>query len=62
MMSETEAFAREVTKELEELAKLGEAVPAGAFKRAGDLDEMADYAENMSVTDCATLLLSLGKI
>lgn len=50
-------LSNEVTTELNELAKLGVTVPAGAFERAkGDL---SDY-DNMKVSELADLLILLG--
>lgn len=59
-MSAVEMFAKEVAKELTEMKKLGSPVPDGAMKRVEDMDEMAEYEESMSVSDCADLLISLG--
>lgn len=52
------SFCASVKKDLEELAKLGVSVPAGALKRAEDEAAMEEY-QHMRVSDCADLLISL---
>jgi len=52
------SFCASVKKDLEELAKLGVSVPAGAFKRAEDEAAMEEYM-HMRVSDCADMLISL---
>ena len=56
---EVAQFSAEVKKELEEMAKLGISVPAGAFKRVDNTKEMEEYSA-MRVSDCADLLISLA--
>lgn len=51
-------FCADVKKDLEELAKLGVTVPAGAFKRADDAAAMEEYM-GMGVSECADLLIEL---
>ncbi len=52
-------FSQDVQQELSELKKLNVYVPIGAFNRAKDLEQMAEYID-MKVSDCADLLISLG--
>jgi len=56
---EVQKFSEEVQKELSEMKKIGMKVPQGAFNRAKNLEEMEELL-NMSVSDCADLLIDLG--
>lgn len=58
-MSTTQKFADEVIKELDAMKKAGMRVTANAYNRAKNLEEMEEY-EDMSVSECADLLIELG--
>lgn len=58
-MTEVQKFSEEVIKELDAMKQAGMKVPSKAYDRARDLEEMEEY-EDMSVSECADLLIELG--
>ncbi len=54
-------FADMVKQDLLELKKLGIKVPSRAFEMVEDKEEMKEY-DNMKVSECADLIISLSQI